>query len=180
MDVWKQFEENGITHSAAHHLLAVLDLRKERGYARVTDVAKYLNITTGSASTNLKNLKQKGLVVEDENKFLVLSDKGDMLARAVVARKEIFKKFLTNYLHVSEDQAELDSCKTEHLLSHETSERLIAFLQVLAKDCTVDWAKFDPMLRKDGKLATICPINNGKSSTDSCAVCADHCLMQEC
>ena len=60
MDVWKQFEENGITHSAAHHLLAVMDLRKDRGYARVTDVAKYLNITTGSASTNLKNLKQKG------------------------------------------------------------------------------------------------------------------------
>ena len=39
MDVWKQFEENNITHSAAHHLLAIRELRTTRGYARVTDVA---------------------------------------------------------------------------------------------------------------------------------------------
>src|SRR5690606_7934311 len=75
-DVWKQFEENKITHSAAHHLLAVKELRETRGYARVTDVARYLNITTGSASTNLKNLKSKGLIREDDNRFLDLSDEG--------------------------------------------------------------------------------------------------------
>ncbi len=38
-DVWKQFEENNITHSAAHHLLAIMELKAARGYARVTDVA---------------------------------------------------------------------------------------------------------------------------------------------
>ena len=70
MDIWKQFEENGLTHSAAHHLLAVIELREKRGYARVTDVARLLNITTGSASTNLKILRQKNLIIEDENRFL--------------------------------------------------------------------------------------------------------------
>jgi len=181
MDVWKQFEENGITHSAAHHLLAVMDLRKDRGYARVTDVAKYLNITTGSASTNLKNLKQKGFIVEDDNRFLNLSGKGEMLAKAVVARKEIFKKFLIDYLHVNEEQAEVDACKTEHLLSHETSERLLAFIQLLSKDCSVDWKSLDPMLKKDGKGLSICPAKtNGVNDPKHCAVCVDHCLIQEC
>ena len=177
MDVWKQFEENGISHSAAHHLLAVLDLRKERGYARVTDVAKYLNITTGSASTNLKNLKLKGLISEDDNRFLVLSEQGQLLAKAVIARKEIFKKFLTDYLHVSEDQAEIDSCKTEHLLSHETTERLIAFIQLLSGSCTIDWKKLDPMLKKD---LPSCPSKSGGNDTKNCPVCQDHCLRQEC
>ncbi len=181
MDVWKQFEENGLTHSAAHHLLAVLSLRKERGYARVTDVAKHLNITTGSASTNLKNLKQKGLITEDDNKFLTLSKNGEMLARAVIARKEIFKKFLTDYLHVTEDQAEIDACKTEHLLSHETSERLLAFIQLLSKECSVKWEEVDPMLKKDKKGLTICPgLKNGEIHPEQCPVCSDHCLMQEC
>lgn len=127
MEVWKQFEENKITHSAAHHLLAVLALRKEKGYARVTDVAKYLNITTGSASTNLKNLKQKGLVIEDDNKFLSLSEDAEKLAIAVAKRKDVFHKFLVEILNVSKEQADIDSCKTEHLLSSETAKKLEEF-----------------------------------------------------
>lgn len=128
MDVWKQFEENRITHSAAHHLLAILELRQTRGYARVSDVARYLNITTGSASTNLKGLKGKGFVSEDENRFLALSSEGESLAKAVIARKKLFKKFLIEVLKVSSDQAEIDACKTEHLISAETTRKLEKFL----------------------------------------------------
>lgn len=129
MDVWKQFEENNITHSAAHHLLAVLELRSSRGYARVTDVAKYLNITTGSASTNLKSLRAKGLVSEDDNRFLALSPEGEALARAVVTRKKLFQRFLVDVLKVSPEQAEIDACKTEHLISAETTRKLEKFLK---------------------------------------------------
>lgn len=129
MEVWKLFEENNITHSAAHHLLAVMDLKKEKGYARVTDVAKFLDITTGSASTNLKSLKNKGLVIEDENKFLSLSPEGEKLASAVIKRKEVFFKFLSEVLKVSPEQAEIDACKTEHLLSPETTTKLERFLK---------------------------------------------------
>lgn len=128
-DVWKQFEENNITHSAAHHLLAILELKEKRGYARVTDVAKHLNITTGSASTNLKSLKAKGLIVEDDNRFLTLSEAGEALARGVVARKQIFERFLTEVLKVSTEQAEIDACKTEHLISGETARKLERFMR---------------------------------------------------
>lgn len=129
MDVWKQFEENRITHSAAHHLIAVRNLKDEKGYARVTDVARYLNITTGSASTNLKSLKNKGLVVEDENKFLLLSEEGERLAHAVERRKKVFMEFLVSVLGVNPEVAEIDACKTEHLISAETTQKLETFIQ---------------------------------------------------
>ena len=129
MDVWKKFEENNITHSAAHHLLAILELREKRGYARVTDVARELNITTGSASTNLKSLKSKHLISEDENRFLSLSAEGEALARAVLARKRILEEFLVNILKVSPVQAEIDACKTEHLISAETAKKLQDFIK---------------------------------------------------
>lgn len=129
MDVWKQFEENQITHSAAHHLTAIIELKDSRGYARVTDVAKHLNITTGSASTNLKSLKSKGLIVEDENRFLVLSPRGVALAKAVIERKQILKTFLVDVLRVDDAQAEIDACKTEHLISSETTTRLKEFIE---------------------------------------------------
>jgi DtxR family transcriptional regulator, Mn-dependent transcriptional regulator len=127
MDVWKEFEENNITHSAAHHLIAIQDLKEQRGYARVTDVARHLNITTGSASTNLKGLKSKGLIIEDENRFLSLSEEGNSLAQAVMMRKRVIYQFLKDVLKVSEHQAEIDACKTEHLISVETAKKLQAF-----------------------------------------------------
>lgn len=129
MDVWKQFEENNLTHSAAHHLLAILELHEKRGYARVTDVARHLNITTGSASTNLKSLKSKGLITEDDNKFLALSAEGESMARAVVARKSVFQRFLVEILKVTPEQAEIDACKTEHLISGETARKLQMFIE---------------------------------------------------
>jgi DtxR family Mn-dependent transcriptional regulator len=128
-EVWKQFEENEITHSAAHHLMAVLELKAKRGYARVTDVAKHLNITSGSASTNLKSLKDRGLIIEDENRFLHLSEQGDYLAKLVVKRKKLLLDFLSRILKVSAEQAEIDACKTEHLLSIETTKKLEDFLK---------------------------------------------------
>ena len=129
MDIWKKFEENNITHSAAHHLLAILELREKRGYARVTDVARELNITTGSASINLKSLKSKNLIVEDENKFLALSEEGEAVARAVLMRKKLLYDFLANILKVRPEQAEIDSCKTEHLISAETAKKLQEFIE---------------------------------------------------
>lgn len=129
MDIWKQFEENNITHSAAHHLTAILELREKRGYARVTDVAKHLNITTGSASTNLKSLKAKGLISEDENRFLTLTPEGEAIARAVITRKAVLMRFLTDVLKVNAEQAEIDACKTEHLISGETTRKLNRFVE---------------------------------------------------
>lgn len=129
MDVWKEFHENEITHSAAHHLLAILELTNSRGYARVSDVARELNITTGSASTNLKGLKQKGLVTEDENKFLSLSTEGRTLTEGILSKRKIIKSFFVEVLGVTESQAEIDACKTEHLLSKETAIKMESFAE---------------------------------------------------
>lgn len=123
-DVWKEFGENSLTHSQAHHLLAILELTQTKGYARVTDVARFLEITTGSASTNLKSLKQKNLVVEDENRFVALGPEGRKLAEAIIDRRSILLNFFEKVLGVSHKQAEIDACKTEHLLSLETTTRM--------------------------------------------------------
>lgn len=133
MEVWKEFHENEITHSAAHHLLAIQELTSKRGYSRVTDVAKFLEITTGSASTNLKSLKQKGLVNEDDNRFLRLSAEGMKLAEAILSRRQILEEFFREVLGVSDMIAEIDACKTEHLLSMETTAKMARFKETYCK-----------------------------------------------
>ncbi len=130
-DVWKKFEENQLSHSAAHYLMTIRQLLDEHGYARVTDVAKALNITRGSASISLKPLKRKGLVEEDENKFLLLSREGQRLAELVEHNDQILEALFRDVLGVDGDQAEVDACKIEHLLSLETSVRLSQFIQAV-------------------------------------------------
>ena len=130
METWKQFEANELTHSAAHHLLAIHELGAEYGgWARVSDIARQLAITRGSVSINLRTLKKRGFVVTDEHRMVKLSGKGIEIVKAVQSKKAAFKTFLTEVLGVSERQAEVDSCKIEHLISRETTERLARFLE---------------------------------------------------
>jgi len=83
MDVWREFEHNEITHSGAHYLMTVQQLIEDQGYARVSDVAREMHITPGSASIMIKSLREKGYLEEDRNRFLKLSDEGNRLAQSV-------------------------------------------------------------------------------------------------
>ena len=132
-EVWKSFEDNLLTHSAAHYLMTIRDLLESQGYARVTDIAKRLNITRGSCSISLKPLKKRGLVVEDPNKFLSLSEEGKRLALIVEKNDELLESFFTEVLGVDADQAEIDACKIEHLgivLDNQYPGHVQAFLMV--------------------------------------------------
>ena len=130
METWKEFEANELTHSAAHHLLAIHELGGEYGgWARVSDIARELGITRGSVSINLRTIKKRGYVVTDEHRMVKLSPKGLEVVQAIKTKKTLFKSFLMDVLGVSEQQAEIDSCKVEHLISQETSERLAPFVE---------------------------------------------------
>lgn len=130
-DVWKSFGANEVSHSAAHHLMAVHELREQYGYARVSDVAKVLRITKGSVSSAMKQLKERGLVQEDVNRFLELTDGGMRVVREVESTRQVVQRFLHQALGMDEDDAEIDACKVEHLVSNQTRGRLVGFLRFL-------------------------------------------------
>lgn len=131
METWKDCEQNVVTHSMAHHLVAIAELLDERGYARVSDVARRLSITRGSASITLKGLKRKGLVTYDERRFLGLSAEGAKIALSVRTRREVMNRLFREFLGVSPARAEQDTCMIEHLISGETADRAKGLLEVV-------------------------------------------------
>jgi DtxR family Mn-dependent transcriptional regulator len=170
MDTWKEFEANELTHSAAHHLWAIHEVGAAYGgWARVSDIARRLNITRGSVSINLRALKKRGWIETDEHRLVKLSPKGLRVVHSVMAKRVIVKTFLHDVLGVSEAQAEIDSCKIEHLISHSTGERLVQFLQFLTSRAPVS----RQLLKQFNAFHAACP----KSRT--CAVCNGHCLIDE-
>ncbi len=130
-EVWRAYEENELSHSAAHHLMAIHELREVHGYARVSDIAKHLSITKGSVSTAMKHLKERGYVQEDLNRFLELTEQGLKVVQEVEETRLVVQRFLRDALGMDEDDAMIDACKVEHLISTEARMRLVRFLRVL-------------------------------------------------
>jgi len=167
MKVWKQFEEHRVTHSMAHYLMAIAELLKAQGYCRVTDVARDLDITPGSASVSIKALKKRGWVDEDANRFLRLSPEGEKIATGVHANYRALISFLTEVLEVDETQADIDACKIEHLVSRETRAKLLRFLHFIhgphsaSRDFLESWHAYKGL----------CP------GQEECRICDDICGM---
>jgi len=122
--VWKEFEEQKITHSAIHYLFAVEECLEKFGYARAVDISRALNITPGSCSTGLKSLLKKGFIVEDENKFIKLSKQGKDIVKVVEANRNSLISFFKNTLKLDDEQAVKNACKIEHLLDADVVKKM--------------------------------------------------------
>lgn len=166
-DSWKEFDHNPISHSVAHHLVAIAELLEEYGYARVSDVARQLEITRGSVSVTLKGLKQRGLVTEDERRFLGLSDAGKAIAESVRVRKIVMKKLFEDVLGVDESQADVDTCKIEHLISNSTAGHVIRFLRFAKSESSEADAFLGALAGFKGKC---------NQKPENCPCCEDTCL----
>lgn len=169
-EVWKEYEENQLSHSAAHYLMTIHELLEDRGYARVTDIARRLSITRGSCSISLKALKRRGLVEEDDNKFLLLSAEGRRLAALVERNDELLETFFREVLGVDETNAEIDACKIEHLLSIESSRRLASFIACIQSD-EASAGAFRELLRVHQAACT--------ADADTCELCAARCIEKD-
>lgn len=128
-NVWKQFNQSPLSHSAAHYLMAIHKLEKKESGARLTDIAEHLHIAPASASQSLKTLVNKELITESDGKLYQLTDQGRQQIQIVEKNKELCLRFFKDILKVSDKQADEDSCKIEHLISTETSEKLEFFLK---------------------------------------------------
>lgn len=132
----KEINEAELSHPMVHYLLTIHKLKETRGFARVTDIAKDLDLTKGSVSTMLNNLKRKGLIKEEEDcKFVVLTDEGHDEVHKILSSRTLLFYFLKDFVGVDEKTAELDSCQMEHLMSEKTNQKFFDFMKRLACSC---------------------------------------------
>jgi Mn-dependent DtxR family transcriptional regulator len=129
--VWRAFEDNEITHSGAHYLLAIAALARSGQPPRAADVARQLGVTRAAASLQLRALHDHGLVKIDSRLRLALTRSGADIVARVASKREVLFVFLREVMGVREATAELDACKIEHLLSEETGAALVRLVRFL-------------------------------------------------
>lgn len=149
----KHTHERGPSPSQEHYLRAIWELRAERGYARLADLARALEVTPATLSVGLRPLETRGLVAHDDQRFLLLTPDGERVAREVHHRYTVLRSFLHEVLRVPTATAEREACLIEHDISDITTERIVDFLKLLQEDREVGapfQTRFDAFHRSCG------------------------------
>ena len=119
---------NDIYESGEDYLETILRLQKQMEQVRSIDVAHALDYSKPSVSRAMKILSEKGLIYMDGKKYIHLTDLGLAKAENVARRHRLIQAALIEIFGVAQDVAEEDACRSEHIVSDETIEKIAAKL----------------------------------------------------
>lgn len=121
-----------ITEAVENYLETILIISRQQTDVHAIDICSYLGYSRPTVSIVLKKMKEKGLVMVDDDNHITLTEKGLEVAEHIYDRHNILSEFFM-FLGVSRDHATEDACKIEHDLSDETYSVLKAHYFELKK-----------------------------------------------
>ena len=124
---------DAISQKLEDYLEAIFHLMAEKRVARVSDIAHAMGVRMPTVTGALKHLAEHGLVNHEPYQYVTLTSEGVRIAREMIRRHDVLKRFIVEVLALPEDIADRDACGMEHALSDETLARLIEFLRFMAE-----------------------------------------------
>ncbi len=109
--------------SAENYLETIFILGKKKSSVRSVDIATELGYSKPSVCVAMRNLREKGFITTDGDGSISLTESGMEIAEKIYQRHETITNWLIR-IGVSEDQAAIDACRIEHVISHESFECL--------------------------------------------------------
>ncbi|MDR0820044.1 MAG: metal-dependent transcriptional regulator [Endomicrobium sp.] len=124
---------NNLSASLEDYLETIAVLKRKKAYARIGDIAKYLNVKSSSVNVAINFLIENELVVHEKYGYVDLTDKGEKIAWEVQRKHKILYKFLNTLLFIDSKVAEREACEIEHLVGVETIHKLERLYILLKK-----------------------------------------------
>ena len=106
--------------SGENYLETILIVKKRKGIVRSIDIANELNYSKPSVSRAVGMLKKKNYIHIDKNGYIELTEEGEGEANRIYERHKFITDYFIRVLGVSEEVAEQDACRVEHVISDET------------------------------------------------------------
>jgi len=103
-------------------------IQREKGYAKVKDVARSLEVGQPTVTEMFNKLGEAGLVNYEKWSGVTLTEDGQAMADELHEKHDTLKEFLT-ILGVPSEVADSDACVMEHNISPETLDRLTSFVR---------------------------------------------------
>lgn len=105
--------------SREDYLEAAYVLKKRKGYVRNSILSEYMGYSKASVSIAMRGLREQGYVVRDAAGYIELTEKGEKIAKGVYTRHLLLKELLEK-IGVSDEAADRDACRMEHVISEES------------------------------------------------------------
>ena len=118
-----------LQESGENYLETIFLLNQKNGSVRSIDVANELNFSKPSISRAMRILKEAGFILIEKNGQIQLTEAGYNRAKAIYERHCLIKDFLIKTLQISDDLADKDACRIEHVISDETFEQMKRLFQ---------------------------------------------------
>ncbi|HHX80642.1 MAG TPA: metal-dependent transcriptional regulator [Acholeplasmataceae bacterium] len=116
-----------LTKSIEDYLEAILIVEKRDKKVKSVKIAELLGVSKPGVNKAMNVLKDNNLIDKADYGDITLTDKGREIANRIYEKHLLIKEFLI-ILGVSEETAEQDCCKIEHILSDETLKQINNFL----------------------------------------------------
>jgi Mn-dependent DtxR family transcriptional regulator len=97
------------------------------------DLANHLNVSRASVNNAVNSLIEKKLVSKALYGHISLTDQGKVVAKKVLEKHELLKRFLIEVLNVEAKQAEDEACGIEHVISDYTASQIKKLMKELKK-----------------------------------------------
>jgi DtxR family Mn-dependent transcriptional regulator len=118
-----------ITASLEDYLEAIYEIIEENQGVKAVEVAKRLGVKRSSVTEALKNLAEKKLVNYGRYSVISLTPLGVTTAKKVIEKHKTLYDFFTKILGLESQEASINACKVEHVISENVLQRLIAFVE---------------------------------------------------
>ncbi|MEJ5170833.1 MAG: metal-dependent transcriptional regulator [Fimbriimonadales bacterium] len=112
------------TQSIEEYVEGIYRLHEDVDRVTTGEVAAYMSVSPGSATTMIKRLHELGYVTHQPYQGLTLTEKGRELARRLVRAHRVLENFLQQSLHLDWHEVHEIACRLEHHLSDEQIEMI--------------------------------------------------------
>ncbi len=126
-------KNDGLSATHEMYLKVVYQLEQSGDPARVGQMAKGLGVHPSTVSAVVRTLDRMSLVTHDRYGVVRLTELGERLAGCVVRRFDVLRRFFTDGLGMSEEQAEVEACETEHAVTAGTIGRIEVLMSELER-----------------------------------------------
>lgn len=121
------------TPSMEDYIEIIYNLIKNKGYARVTDIAEALEVHPSSVTKMIQKLDKDEYVHYEKYRGFVLTDKGNKVGKRLVFRHDLLEDFL-EIIGVDEEKIYNDVEGIEHHLSWNAIDRIADVVEYFNED----------------------------------------------
>lgn len=123
----------GRTQRMEDYLEVIYELIEHKGYASMSDISNYLNVSSASVTKMVQRLHESDYIEYEKYRGIRMKDKGLEVAKMIRERHSILTEFLL-LLGIEEEDVHRITEGIEHYFDNRSLKRLEQLIQIIKSD----------------------------------------------